>query len=426
MPAQVTVPGWKQYEGELAGGEYPLEQYLGGSEGSAVFLTRFASGKAAIKLVRAGQPQAGELVERWNRAANLRHAHLVRIFAAGTWAPAGAPLAYVVMEYAPENLADVLRERPLTRDETLEMLEPVAEALSYLHGQGLAHGDLKPSHVFAVEDQVKISSDAVSAGDPAADIRALGTSLVQVLTQQTSTISQGIQDPTVEALPFPFREIAQNCLQHDARLRWSAARILSRLRSPEPTASTLPPPAEPVTRLAAEQPRRRYYVATAALVVVGAAITAALVMHRTAAPVPPASGQVRSAPAPALSGPAPAAPASMPTAAPPVEREREASGSRVAQDGIVRRVLPDIPTKARDTVHGKATVVVRVAVDPSGSVTQATLERGGSPYFGRLALEAARHWQFVPVEGARARNWILRFEIMRTATRVISTKTVGE
>ena len=71
-----------------------------------------------------------------------------------------------------------------------------------------------------------------------------------------------------------------------------------------------------------------------------------------------------------------------------------------AQDGITRRVLPDIPAKARNTVHGTATVVVRVAVDPSGNVTEATLERGGSPYFGKLALEAARHWQFAPVEGA--------------------------
>jgi TonB family protein len=85
-------------------------------------------------------------------------------------------------------------------------------------------------------------------------------------------------------------------------------------------------------------------------------------------------------------------------------------------------VLPDIPAKARNTVHGKATVVVRVAVDPSGNVTEATLERGGSPYFGKLALEAARHWQFGPVEGAGPRNWILRFEIMRTATQVIALR----
>ena len=153
------MPEWKQCEGELAGGEFPLESYLGGSEGSAVFLTRCASNRAAIKLVLAGQTEVGELVERWNRAATLYHPHLVRIFAAGTWSLAGLPLAYLVMEYAEENLAEVLRERPLTTDETREMLEPVADALAYLHGKGLVHGNLKPSNILAIEDTLKISSE---------------------------------------------------------------------------------------------------------------------------------------------------------------------------------------------------------------------------------------------------------------------------
>ena len=170
----VTMPDWKQCEGELAGGEYPLERYLDGSEASALFLTRFASGRAVIKLVIAGQAEAAELVERWNRAATLRHPHLVRIFAAGTWAIEGMPVAYLVMEYAEENLAEVLRERPLSTEETRDMLLPVADALAYLHGQGLAHGNLRPANILAVEDTVKISSDTVSAGDPAADIQALG------------------------------------------------------------------------------------------------------------------------------------------------------------------------------------------------------------------------------------------------------------
>ena len=69
-----------------------------------------------------------------------------------------------------------------------------------------------------------------------------------------------------------------------------------------------------------------------------------------------------------------------------------------------------------------ATVVVRVAVDPSGNVTEATLEGGGSRYFGKLAVEAARQWQFAPVEGAGPRNWILRFEITPTATRGIPAR----
>ena len=419
------MPDWRHCEGELAGGEYPLERYLGGSEGSAVFLTRFASGRAAIKLVLAGQAQASELVGRWNRAATLRHPHLVRIFASGTGALAGMPLAYLVMEYAEENLAEVLRERPLTTDETREMLQPVADALAYLHAQGLVHGNLKPSNILAVEDTVKISNEAAPAGDPAADIRALGVTLVQALTQQPATVRQGSQDSAVDALPFPFRELAQNCLRHDPRVRWSAGQIGDWLRSPERPASTLPAFTAPVTKPAGK-PRPWYYVAGVTLVVVGAALVGSLVMHRTAAPVPSVATP---APGSAPSGPPPTGQTAAPKAAQPVPRDRQAEpprGMRPAQDGIVRRVLPAIPPKARSTIHGKATVVVTVSVDPSGNVTQATLERGDSPYFGRLALEAARHWQFAPVEGGGPRNWILRFEITRTAAEVIPVKAGPE
>ena len=404
------MPDWKQCEGELAGGEFPLERFLGGGEGSAVFLTRFRSGRAVIKLVLDGQAQAGVLVERWNRAATLYHPHLVRIFATGTWALEGTPLAYFAMEYAEENLAEVLRERPLTTDETREMLLPVADALAYLHGQGLVHGNLKPSNIFAVEDTVKISSDAVSAGDPAADIRALGVTLVQALTPP------GGQSPEADALPFPFREIAQNCLHHDPRLRWSADKIGAWLRSPQRLAPALPAPTTPVAKPAARKPRLRYYVA-AAVLVVGAAIVASLVADRTAAPVPSAGEPMRPAPASAPPEPAPTGQTAARKAARPAPPP--------AQDGITRRVLPDIPAQARNTVHGIATVVVRVAVDSSGNVAEATLEAGGSRYFGRLALEAARQWQFAPVEGPGLRKWILRFEIMRTATEVIPLRADG-
>jgi serine/threonine-protein kinase len=428
------MPDWKQCEGQLAGGEFLLERYLGGSEGRAVFLTRFASDKAAIKLVLAGQAQAGELVERWNRAASLGHPHLVRIFETGTWALADMPLAYLVMEYAEENLAEVLCERALTTDETREMLQPVADALAYLHGQGLVHGNLKPSNILVIKDTVKISSEAVSPGDPTADVQALGVTLLQTLTQQAVTVTPDGQYPAVNALPSSFREMAQNCLHHDPALRWSAGKIGAWLRSPEPPAPTLQASGAPVAKAAAGKPRPRYHVAAITLFAVGVAIVGALVMRRTPAPAPTAAESVRPAPAstaPASTAPGPAptgqraVPKAAPKASPPVQPNREVEpprGMPAATDGITHRVVPDIPAKARKTVQGTATVVVRVAVDSSGKVTQATLQRGGSPYFGKLALEAARRWQFVPAEGAGSRNWILRFEIMRSATRVVPVK----
>jgi TonB family protein len=71
-------------------------------------------------------------------------------------------------------------------------------------------------------------------------------------------------------------------------------------------------------------------------------------------------------------------------------------------------------------------VVVRVTVDSAGRVTDATLEPGGSPYFGRLAQAATRQWQFASVEDVSPRNWILHFSITQTDTWVEARRAVGE
>jgi TonB family protein len=90
-----------------------------------------------------------------------------------------------------------------------------------------------------------------------------------------------------------------------------------------------------------------------------------------------------------------------------------------ASEGVILQFLPDIPAKARNTIRGRATVVIKAAVDPSGNVTNAKVE-SGSRYFGKLALAAARRWQFSPVKGAANREWLLRFEIAQSGTKVSS------
>src|SRR6267143_727384 len=63
---------WKQWEGQVANGEFPLLRYLGGSEHSAVFLTEFHEGerllKAAIKLIPAPQENGEFQLSRWRLA----------------------------------------------------------------------------------------------------------------------------------------------------------------------------------------------------------------------------------------------------------------------------------------------------------------------------------------------------------------------
>jgi TonB family protein len=422
VSVQGSMPHWKQCAGEVADGGFPLDRYLGGSETSAVFLTRCPSGPAVIRIEPADQDQASVLLGRWNRAAALHHVHLTGILAVGTSVLAGMPVAYLVMEYAEENLAEVLRDRPLTADEAREMLLPVAEALAYLHSQGLVHGNLKPSRILAAGDIVKISSESVSAGDPAEDIWALGTTMLQALSQRAATVAPGVQDPAVDSLPSRLREILQHCLAEDPRLRWSADKIAASLRSPQPMLSTLPAAAKPATRKLG----RWYCVAGLTLIIAASAVVGLLVKPRAAAPVVLTSEPVRALPTSASPGTTPSGPVPEPEGAPSVPATSKMQTQNVvvtAQDQIARRVIPDIPAKARNTIHGTAGVVVRVTVDSAGSVVEATLEPGGSAYFGKLAIEAARRWQFAPAEGALPRNWSLRFKITRTSTQVIPRRT---
>src|SRR5215467_4205788 len=152
---------WKQYEGQVVNNAFPLQRYLGGSTESAVFLTQLAgpqSSKAAIKLVPEGA-SADMQLSLWRRASKLNHANLLQLFQGGRCRLADMDLLYVVMEYAEENLSEILPQRALTPAEARDMLGPVLDALTDLHAQGLAHSRLKPSNIQATSDQVKLSTD---------------------------------------------------------------------------------------------------------------------------------------------------------------------------------------------------------------------------------------------------------------------------
>src|SRR5579872_6144507 len=105
---------WKQYEGQIVGEAFPLRQYLGGAGESAVFLTDHAQKKAAIKLVTIGSTNAEGQLLRWSEAAKVAHPNLLQIYTSGRSQIGGVEFLFVVMEYAEENLSEVLPHRPLT------------------------------------------------------------------------------------------------------------------------------------------------------------------------------------------------------------------------------------------------------------------------------------------------------------------------
>ena len=395
--APELMPDWKQWEGELADGQFPLNQLLGTGEKSAVFLTGDASGEVAIKLVPVRAGAAADLLEQWSAAARLKHPHLLPILKTGVWDRHGNLLAYMITERAEENLAAVLDERALSPEEVGEMLPPIADALAFVHGQGWALRSLKASNVVAVGDSLKIATDAAGAGPAGDDLRALAAMIATALTKRPIAFPR--DRAVVESLPEPFREITQNCVEP----AWSAAELAARLRSPGVEAK------KPAAR---RKPAITKYVFALAALLIAVITIGTVWRNRTPAPVPAAVSNPE--PKPAIAS-APAEPAPKPPVrveAAPVRNEPK-QAPVVVNDAGTREVLPEIPAKARRTIRGKATVVVEVAVNEAGEVTSATPERG-SRYLGKLATEAARKWHFA---AGASRSYLLRFVITQSDTK---------
>lgn len=249
---------WKECEGQVIDGQFPLVQHLGGSDHSVVFLTQRGKSspeKAAIKFVQADPTNADLQLSRWKQAAQISHPNLIKLFETGRCHLAGMDLLYVVMEFAQENLAQFLPERALSPAETRDMLEPFLETLTHLHRRGFVHGRIKPGNILAIDDQLKLSSDSLSgvgesqglvekpdvytapestggAVSPAGDVWSLGVTLVETLTQRVPDQNEQRDLQVSDSVPQPFLDIARHSLRRDPQSRWTVAEISARLNPP--------------------------------------------------------------------------------------------------------------------------------------------------------------------------------------------------
>jgi TonB family protein len=410
--------------------------------------------KAAIKLIPAGAVDANHQFLRWKAASELTHPNLIRIFEAGRCELDRTELLYVVMEYAEENLSQILPERALTAGEARGMLAPILRALQFVHDKGFVHGHILPSNILAVADQVKLSSDTLSmAGErsggaratsaydspeaatgtisTAGDVWQLGMTLIVVLTQRLPVWDRArTSAPGVPAaVPEPFREIAGHCLQVDARQRWTVGEIVHRVEGVQRGSERLEP-APPVPPLAQSDAQTKkmasatafadqrkasakwpYWLGLAAVVVV---IFFLIARPKTSSP--PADEQSTQAERSAAAGGSQPAQTSQ-------GQTNTGTTSSDNQNGIVQQVMPQVSPSARRTIQGKIKVRIRVLADAAGNVSSAALESAGpSKYFSRISMEAAREWKFVPAEQSRSREWKLQFAFTRARTEASAVR----
>ena len=305
---------WKIWEGRSVAGKFPLRQWLGGSNHSAVFSTeRPGAAKAAIKLIAVEPGAAEQELLRIRAAIKLSHPHLIRIFEAGRGQIETDSFIYVVMELADEDLSQILPQRALSPDEVSDLLPPVLDAVSYLHGRGMVHSRIKPSNILAVGNQLKLSADQITplaetgsarrrdvydapetaAGvlSPASDVWSLGVTLVAAITQNVALAEQAApgKQSLPETIAEPYRSIARDCLQLDPKRRATLPQVQTRLQpgsvpvavskpsKPAP-APAKPAPESPVAASPATATTTASSLKRTPIIALGGAVVAIIVM----------------------------------------------------------------------------------------------------------------------------------------------------
>jgi len=476
--SELTSEVWTRWQGHVINGVFPLGRYLGCSDHSGVFLTKSAArfpSEVAIKLVPTSRALAESQLPRWKRAGGLAHPHLLRLLEWGGCQLDGLPYLYTVMEYADQTLAQLLLHRALTEEEAREMLLPMLDALTFLHGRNLVQGQVKPANVLVVGDQLKLASDTVrrtsegtaaptmydppearqGGSSPAGDVWALGATLFEALTGRLPSALGDSRDAVVlpEDFPQAFRDVVARCLSRVPQDRPSVTELVGWARgrpaepavlvqpepleqpgapekpgapeqsTPEPAAPRTAPqqvareaPRAPPSTAPSAKPRALLPALLGAMVIVALGWSAVRVLRTHHTPSPP-SVEVPGGSASETPGAAAPAGSESPPSVSAGPNKRPGQNELTTSSSALHEEIPEVPRGARQGIRGHIKVWVRVVVDQDGSVLAAVADRAGpSSYFQRLAIEAAHQWTFAPAETPSRRLMQIRFDFSRDGT----------
>nr|WP_235387100.1 serine/threonine-protein kinase [Rhodococcus sp. B7740] len=290
----------------------------------------------AVKIFRHGEPPdtAQRIDAEIRTLASLSHPGLVTLYDAGTALdPSGVPVPYLVMELVDGPTLSAYRQgRTMDTAHVARIGCELAEALAYIHDQGVVHRDIKPANILVAQspdvgvgqcakltdfgiarivDAERLTEHGTTVGTahylspeqatgtsagPPTDIYTLGLVLIECLTGtmafEGSAVAAAVarlhRDPAVpEGLGSDWHALLTEMTSRRPEDRPAAAAVARRLRGLSRSGTPLPRtaaiPMETVNTVApsavsasteAEPPRRRWIVpgAAALFVSLGAAI----------------------------------------------------------------------------------------------------------------------------------------------------------
>jgi len=167
--------------GELIAGRYELEELVGSGGMSNVFRAhdRLLERTVALKILHEQYTRDEDYVERFRRearaVAQLTHPNIVTVIDRGEQ----DGRQFIVFEYVDgENLKDLSARGPLDPREAIRLALQVAHALSFAHGRGLVHRDVKPQNVLLNDDgQAKVTDFGIARSLDVGGVTQTGTVL---------------------------------------------------------------------------------------------------------------------------------------------------------------------------------------------------------------------------------------------------------
>ncbi|HTW91848.1 MAG TPA: serine/threonine-protein kinase, partial [bacterium] len=269
MPVHSLAVGQK-----LSNGKYEVTEFIGRGGMAEVFkgIDVNLKRKVAIKVLDPEFANNPYWVRRFRdeaeTAANLEHPNIVTIYEIQQH----ENLHYCVMQYLPQGLVSVLKQtkRALTPVEAITILEPIAEALAFVHKRGVVHRDIKPGNIMLDEHGAPVLTDFgiamrdnstrleghATTGTPEymspeqirgeasidgrSDVYSLGVVLYELLTGNVpyhsedpqAVFYQQVHEPLPgqplkdHQVPKRVKDILCRCLEKDARDRYQSADTL--------------------------------------------------------------------------------------------------------------------------------------------------------------------------------------------------------
>ena len=158
--------------GETIDGRYQLSRIVASGGMATIYaaLDLRLDRQVAVKVMHPHLAQDEQFVSRFIReakaAASLSHPNIVSVLDQG-WNQGGTPCVFIVMELVEgATLRDYLHEQgALSVERALQIMTPVASALSAAHKLGIVHRDIKPENILvSTEGRIKIADFGLARG----------------------------------------------------------------------------------------------------------------------------------------------------------------------------------------------------------------------------------------------------------------------